>query len=543
MCNKMTGSENNISFGIGLMLSVHFYALRTEPRAYFTAWWWWLCRKRLRARYQFAPLLARAPNAYSLWLREKKQHIATPCPPEAGRDIIAIVENGLECDLTATIDSLVDEAISVLILGSPNLPTSAEIAQHVELETKPWLMPLRAGDVLARGAGDSYRAAIAEHAANDAGPRVIYADDDLVDQWGHRQAPHFKPDWNAELFQHFDYVAGSCIVQADKVELSAVASLPCWAAELVSTVAEQTGARHLPQILHHRKHRPTLRSLTPPHTVKSQWPMVSIIIPTRNRVDLLKTCLHGIDRTDYPNFEVIIVDNDSDDSDTLSFLSNLDSKRYRVLHHPGTFNFSAINNQAARTAKGQLLCLLNNDAEVLHSDWLKIMVTQAERQDVGAVGARLLYPDGRIQHAGVVIGMGNAAGHAHRFLKPDEEGYFHRHSLPQFTSAVTAACLVVATDRFWAVDGLDEKYFAVAFNDVDLCMRLNQRGWQSLYEPRATLIHHESISRGFDRDPIGSARLEREIAALKKRWHTDILVDPFHHKELSRASEQFVIQL
>jgi GT2 family glycosyltransferase len=240
---------------------------------------------------------------------------------------------------------------------------------------------------------------------------------------------------------------------------------------------------------------------------------------------------------------VIVVDNDSDDPATLAYLASLEPARVRVLRHPGTFNYSAINNRAAAEARGRLLCLLNNDIEVTTPDWLAIMATQALRDDVGAVGAQLLYPDGRIQHAGVVIGVGNAAGHAHRFLRPGDKGYFRRHAFPQFTSAVTGACLVVARDRFLAVKGLDERNFAVAFNDVDLCLRLNQRGWQSLYEPRAVLIHHESVSRGLDLDPVGAARFAGELAALKSIWKTDEIVDRFHHPQLSRASEQFSVAI
>ena len=214
-----------------------------------------------------------------------------------------------------------------------------------------------------------------------------------------------------------------------------------------------------------------------------------------------------------------------------------------MLRHSGAFNYSAINNHAAAQAQGSLLCQLNNDIEMTDPRWLATLATQALRPEVGAVGARLLYPDGRIQHAGVVIGVGNAAGHAHRFLRPEEEGYFNRHNLPQFTMAVTAACLVVERDKFMAVGGLNEQDFAVAFNDVDFCLRLNQRGWQSLYEPRATLIHHESVSRGLDRDPVGAARFAGELAALKRLWKTDEIYDPYHHPELSRASEQFAVAL
>jgi GT2 family glycosyltransferase len=277
--------------------------------------------------------------------------------------------------------------------------------------------------------------------------------------------------------------------------------------------------------------------------IAADLPPVSIIIPTRNGLDLLRTCLEGVAATVYPDIEVIVVDNDSDDPATLAYLADRERAGVRVLRHAGPFNYSAINNRAVAQSRGQLLCLLNNDIEILSPDWLAIMATQALRDDVGAVGAQLLYPDGRIQHAGVVIGVGNAAGHAHRFVRPQAEGYFRRHALPQFTAAVTAACLVVAKERFLAVGGLDEANFAVAFNDVDLCLRLNQRGWQSLYEPRAVLIHHESVSRGFDQDPVGAARFAGELAALQRLWKTDSIVDPFHHPHLSRASEQFSVAL
>jgi GT2 family glycosyltransferase len=272
-------------------------------------------------------------------------------------------------------------------------------------------------------------------------------------------------------------------------------------------------------------------------------PPVTVVVPTRNRVDLLKTCLSGIDATNYPDLKVIVVDNGSDDPATLAYLNGLDARKFSVLRHDGPFNFAAINNHAVRQAEAPMLCLLNNDIEVIDPNWLPAMVAQALRDEVGAVGAQLLYPDGRTQHAGVVLGVGGGAAHAHRLLKPSEEGYFWRHQLPQFASAVTAACMVLQRDRFLAVGGFDEENFAVAFNDVDLCMRLNRRGWQALYEPRAKLVHHESVSRGWDRDPVGARRFAGELAALKRNWGTDHYVDPYHHPDLSRFSERFVVAL
>jgi len=405
-------------------------------------------------------------------------------------------------------------------------------------------MPLIAGDRLAPGALRAYREAM--HATD---MRAVYADDDSIDPRGRRRDPHFKPDWNAELFRHHDYLTGACAVRVGGREALAAADAPDWAGALVMRAVEEGGgALHLRQVLHHRRARRDARLPLPPVSVAASLPRVSAIIPTRNRVDLLATCIAGLEATGYPDLEVIVVDNDSDAPATLDFLEALPARTrpgrvFRVLGHPGPFNYSAINNRAVAEATGVLVCLLNNDVAMRDPDWLAIMATQALREEVGAVGAKLLYPDGRIQHAGVVIGVGNAAGHAHRFLSPEEEGYFHRHALPQFVAAVTGACLVVRRERFVAVGGLDENSFPVAFNDVDLCLRLGARGWRSLYEPRAVLVHHESVSRGFDRDPVGAARFANELAALQRLWQTDHIVDPFHHPELSRASEQFVLAL
>jgi GT2 family glycosyltransferase len=257
----------------------------------------------------------------------------------------------------------------------------------------------------------------------------------------------------------------------------------------------------------------------------------------------LQTCLEGLERSNYPSLDCIIIDNGSDDPATLACLAGLDPKRYRVLRQPGPFNYSSLNNAAVAEAQGEFLCFLNNDVSMIEPDWLGLLVDHARRADVGAVGARLLYPDGTIQHAGVVIGVGGGAGHAHRGQDPAEDGYFLRASLPQFVSAVTGACLVVQREKFLAVAGFDQDCFPVAFNDVDLCLKLNARGWQTFYEPRAELVHRESKSRGTDHSGEKKVRFAGELARLKERWHTDRQVDPYHHPALSRFSEQFVIGL
>ena len=523
-----------------LTASVHFDAFRADSSAYLTATKWWIKRKRVRARGQFAPLLSQSRRAYMLWALRQEQTAHPHSPPDAARPIVALVDGRGDPqlrDLAATRESLVAEGLDLWLIGSPQAPTLAAAIAQIDWSANPWLLPVAPGDRIAPGAIAAYRAAMGEGAA-----RLIYADDDLL-IGRRRTAPHFKPDWNSELFRHLDYLTGACIVRASRADLEAVVDRADWAVHLVANMAGQGRPIHLRQMLHHRRARPAPRLPLAPIAIARDLPPVSVIVPTRNRVDLLRTCLDGVAAADYPDVEIIVIDNDSDDPETLAYLAALDPARHRVLRHGGAFNYSAINNRAAQEAQGRLLCLLNNDIETTDRSWLATLATQALRPDVGAVGARLLYPDGRIQHAGVVIGVGGGAGHAHRFLQPDEEGYFHRHSLPQFVTAVTGACLVVARERFLAVSGLDEERFRVAFNDVDLCLRLNQRGWQSFYEPRATLIHHESVSRGQDIDPVGAARFASELAALKHLWSTDERHDPYHHPFLSRASERFVVAL
>lgn len=524
-------------------MRIHLDAFWMAPVAYLVAVWWRICGKRVRARARFAPLLSASPRAYGLWL--EREAAVTRRPHLAG-EIVALIDAAAGQEgLDRTLQSLAHERIAALVLGGPDGLTLADAARRIPWQDDPWLLAIAPGDTLAPGTRDAYLNAREQDAA-DAGPQttLVYADDDLMDPAGTRSAPHFKPDWNAELFRHHDYLTGACIVHVTESQLLSHASGPGWPARLVAhtVAAAQAKPVHVRHVLHHRRARPSPR-LPDALPIRAALPPVSVIVPTRNGLNLLRTCLEGLARTDYPDIEIIVVDNGSDDPDTLAYLDALDPRRHRVLRAPGPFNFSTLNNRAAQLARGALLCLLNNDIEVLAPDWLGIMATQALRDDVGAVGAQLLYPDGRIQHAGVILGICGGATHAHRLLRPDAQGYFHRHALPQFTSAVTAACLVVQRERFMAVGGLDEANFAVAFNDVDLCMRLNARGWQSFYEPRAVLVHHESVSRGFDRDPVGAARLAGELDAMKARWGTDTIVDPFHHPDLNRFSDRFVVQL
>jgi glycosyltransferase involved in cell wall biosynthesis len=268
-------------------------------------------------------------------------------------------------------------------------------------------------------------------------------------------------------------------------------------------------------------------------------PLVSIIIPTKDRADLLEMCLNSLQaKTSYTNYEVIIVDNGSVEPATQALFDRLQAPRFKVVRDDRPFNYSALNNNAARLARGELLCLMNNDIEILTPDWLEEMVSFACREDVGCVGARLWYPDGRLQHGGCVIGVGGIAGHSHKYLARGQVGYFARAVLHQSFSAVTAACLLVRRAVFEQMGGLDEQ-LVVAFNDVDFCLRVQAAGYRNVWTPYAEMNHHESASRGEEDSPEKIARFKKEIDCMKARWGDYLLHDPTYSYNLTLDGEDF----
>jgi GT2 family glycosyltransferase len=277
----------------------------------------------------------------------------------------------------------------------------------------------------------------------------------------------------------------------------------------------------------------------------SPSPLVSIIIPTRDKVELLTACVESVlGRTDYDPFEILIVDNGSQEQATLAYMSEVSRRaNVRVIRSDAPYNYSALNNLAVRQSQGSFICLLNNDTEVVTSEWLTELMRYAVRPEIGAVGAKLLYEDGSIQHAGVIVGMGEAAGHAHRFLRDGDPGYFRQPHVAQYATAVTAACLAVSREKYEAVGGLDEKQLAIAYNDVDLCLKLERHGWRNVYTPHAVLYHYESKSRGNDLAPEHSARYLQELRVLQERWGTRTYMDPLHNPALDRYSESFSINI
>ncbi|CAO4176514.1 glycosyltransferase family 2 protein [Methylorubrum populi] len=258
-------------------------------------------------------------------------------------------------------------------------------------------------------------------------------------------------------------------------------------------------------------------------------PLVSLIVPTRDRLDLLRPCIESLcHRTDWPAKEILICDNESRDPETLAYFRALEAEgAARVVACPGPFDFAAINNRVAAEARGALLAFINNDVEAARPDWLERMVREALRPEIGAVGARLIDGEGRIQHGGIVLGTGGLVTHGHRHFPGEAVGYLSALHATRGVSAVTAACLVIEVDKFRRVGGFDAATFRIDFNDVDLCLRLNARGLRSLYVGGALLHHRESASRRPSAE--AAARHRTEVEALKRRWGPLLAQDPHYH--------------
>ena len=418
------------------------------------------------------------------------------------------------------------------------------------------------------------------------GIKIIYSDEDLISESGERIVPHFKSDWNVELLRAHNYITHLCCYEAGLLNTLGGMRMGYEGAQdydlilRASTVVDDSEVHHIAQILYHwrmvegstalsadaksyatetglkalKDHLQTINPAKQAHhsdrtnfyTVKYPLPVklpkVSIVIPTRDGLDVLKPCINSLESiTEYKNYEVIILDNGSLDKQTLLFLSELASKpNFKVIRDDGGFNYSRINNHAVKHvhADSELICLLNNDIEITQADWLTEMVSVAIRPDIGCVGAKLLYPDGSIQHAGIILGLGGYAAHSHRGIGGNEAGYFCRAQVRQQLSAVTGACLVVKRSIYEKVDGLDEA-FEVAYNDVDFCLRVQALGLQNIYTPFAKLIHHESKTRGEDTSPEKTKRFDKEKQLLVDRWGELLKNDPFYNPNLTRAREDF----
>jgi len=285
------------------------------------------------------------------------------------------------------------------------------------------------------------------------------------------------------------------------------------------------------------------------HTYKVEYvindkPLVSIIIPNKDNIDDLRTCISSIfEKSHYKNYEIIIVENGSTKRETFRFYQELEEQGIRILNWGNPFNYSSINNFAVRYAEGKLLLFLNNDTEVINSDWLERMMEHTLREEIGAVGAKLYYQDVTIQHAGVVIGIGGIAGHAFRGFGGVLEGYAGRLKIIQNVSAVTGACMMIRRSVFDEVGGFDEKY-TVALNDVDLCLKIRNKGYLIVWTPYAELYHHELKTRGEDISPLKKKRWFKEVELFQRKWeHVLDKGDEYYNLNLTLEKEDFSIKI
>jgi GT2 family glycosyltransferase len=420
-----------------------------------------------------------------------------------------------------------------------------------------------------------YTAALA---LNETGCKLLYSDEDVIDPAGRYLRPHLKPDFDYDLFLAVNYLCHLVVIERALVERVGRLSEGfegCQDREFLLRVVEaipRSEIHHVAKVLYHWRNNPSSVSMTAENRTpilarsaravqehldrvgssavavagdpasfacRVHWelpakaPKVTIIVPTKDRLDLLSPCVSSIlERTAYPRIELMIVDHESRETSTRSYLElAVRDSRVRVVRYEGPFNWAAMNNFGAAQATGDVLCFLNNDVLVFDPTWLDELVSQATRDAVGAVGAKLLYEDGTVQHAGIVLGIAGFAGHAFQRLHARDGGYLGRAGVTQAVSAVTGACLACRKDVFDRAGGFDAATFAVALNDVDFCLRVSALGYRVLFTPHAVLYHFESKSRGYDdATPSKSQRLAEEAAVLKKRWGDALKRDPWYNR-------------
>lgn len=463
-----------------------------------------------------------------------------------------------------------------LIPRDVRTPDSIHLNSAITVATGEFIAPLTAGDLLAEHA--LFWVAEAINARPEAG--LIYSDEDRIDLNGRRSNPYFKCDWNPELFLSHDLINGLGVYRADLVREAGALREGFEGAEWYDVALrcierlQPAQIHHVPRLLYHRRsqapgplmnadaliageravnehlQRRAINASATRHehgfirvryVVPDPTPLVSLIVPTRNGHRLIKQCVESIvSRTRYPDYEILVVDNGSDDPETLRYLEGLRAREIaRVLRDDRPFNFSALNNAAVTVARGSIVGLVNNDIEVITPDWLDEMVGFVVQPEVGAVGARLWYPDDTLQHGGIILGVcRHVAGHAHRRLPRGAAGYFFRAEIPQAYTAVTAACLLVRKDVFDQVRGFDDE-LAVAYNDVDFCLRVRALGYHNVWTPYAELYHHESVSRGREDSPPKAARYWREVEYMRRRWREALNSDPAYNPNLTLDAEDF----
>ena len=407
---------------------------------------------------------------------------------------------------------------------------------------------------------------------------LIYTDEDLCDEKGECFfAPRMKPDFNPDFLRSINYICHLVLVRKSLAEEVGLLRKQCDGAQdydfLLRCIEKTDRVYHIPKVLYHWRVSETSTAgnqdsktyaidagklaLTEHYArlgyeaeveytgifimyrmrlkLKSQ-PLVTILIPNKDQVETLANCLSSIyEKTDYPYFEILVVENNSEKEETFAYYEKMkqEHENFHVVTYQGGFNYSAINNFGVRHAKGEYLLFLNNDTEVISPFWIREMLGFCQREDTAAVGAKLFYPDGLVQHCGVVVGIANYAGHVQNFKTRRDNGYFGRLRAVQDISAVTAACMLVKRSVFEEIGGFDES-FEVAFNDVDLCLRIRETGKLIVQDPNVELYHYESKSRGYENTPEKLARFKGEVIRFRKRWKAFLEKgDPYYSPNLT----------
>ena len=405
---------------------------------------------------------------------------------------------------------------------------------------------------------------------------LIYTDEDKLNENGTRCYPHFKSDWSPETLMSLNYICHLVVIRTKLVREVGGFKVGLEGAQdhdLLLKVTEKTDQiYHIPEVLYHWRMIPGSTALdlenkdyasdkgkmaieaalkrrgmkgkVEKDAISTYYrvvyeldkePKVSIIIPTKDLAEVTEACLKSIyTKTTYRNFEVIVVNNRSEEEKTFKLFEQYKKKyqNFRVVDADMEFNYSKINNLAVKKAKGKVIVLLNNDTEIITPEWLEMMVGYAVQPGIGAVGAKLLYPDNTVQHVGVVLGMGGVAGHSHLGEKRDDPGMYGRTRVPYDCGAVTAACLCVEKKKFEEVGGLEEG-LKVAFNDIDFNIKLLEKGYRNVILPMVELYHYESKSRGTDLAPGKKERFQAEVEFMQKKWGDKLLMDKYYNSNYS----------
>jgi GT2 family glycosyltransferase len=502
----------------------------------------------------------------------------TPILREASNTFILIVVTHSDGNVTKTLNSLINQThTNWLVWLETKVPT--EFQHHPQIQLRPekinlvtlfkdktnLLSFIEVGDHLPNQALSQIIKVFETHDKTG----IVYTDCDQDDSEGQRTNPWFKSAWDHDLFLSLNYIDHLCVVNA-----SLIPQLPYDLRELPwravqSAIAQQHAIIHLPHVLYHRRFKIQLSnheqklhlqwcqrylktkepqaivSLHPQYLflrkisrpLPKKQPLISLIIPTKNQAKLLKTCIESIEKkSTYPNYEIIIIDNQTTDDDALSLLTEFQTRGHQVISYDKNFNYSAINNLAVKEAKGEIIGLINNDIEVITPEWMEEMLSLLLRPNIGAVGAKLLWPNEMVQHGGVLLGVNNLAGHIGNNNRADDLGYQGLLQVTHQVGAVTAACLLTRKSDYLNLNGLDEKVFPVAFNDVDYCLKLSQNNLSCVWTPFACMIHTESISRGKDDTPEKAARAQMEMSHLRERWTDTLMNDRYYHPSFSLNS-------